>query len=541
MQLTPWIIPPLVGVVWCAATAAYSQRTRPAAAALQLRWMMLAVGTWSLAQAASLAFVSLPAQVWFSKLQYPGVLGASVAWFLFALRYTGRTPRTSTQWGPLLVLIATVITGLVFTNEWHHLIWTDVRQEQSGSLLGLTLEHGPAFYVHALYCYGLVVAATAVLAWTVGQTYHTRKQLVSIIGAPALVVAATIVYLSPVSPGVWFDFVPLAYAVAGSLLAWGLLRAGVADLVPVARNLVFESIGDAVFVLDHQGRVLDFNPAGAELFGPSTHSSIGRDFADLARAPALQQVLELGISEVQDVNLGPANYERVHDLRVSPIYNSVNGELLARVLVFRETTDRRRIEAGLRLVTESLEEANTELERLANYDTLTGLSSRRHFLHQLEREARRSQRHGHTFVLMLLDLDHFKQVNDAFGHPTGDAVLIATAQAIRSVIREVDYAGRIGGEEFAVLLPETELEGGEALAERIRAEVEALRHTDTEGNPFRVTISVGITTWGPGRDLPADLLRAADRALYAAKHSGRNRVVCAAPSGGTGGSLAGIA
>ncbi|MCA9738964.1 MAG: diguanylate cyclase [Gemmatimonadota bacterium] len=532
--MTNWILPPLLAVLWCVATAAYSRRTRPAAASLMLQGMMIAVALYSLMQALALAFTSLTAQLWFCKLQYPAVLGASVAWFLFALRYTGRSPRTSSQWGPLLVLIAAVITGLVFTNDWHGLVWADIQQVRSGALLSLSLEHGPVFYLHAIYCYGLMLAATAVLVWTVGQTYHTRKQLVAIVGGPALVVVATILYLSPLSPGVWFDFIPLGYAFAGSLLAWGLMRSGAADLVPVARNQAFESIGDAVFVLDDEGRILDFNPAGAAIFGPATHAAIGRSFSDLARAPALEHVLDLGIAEVQDVTMGPGLDERVYDLRVSPIHSPSSGALMGRVLVFRETTDRRRIEAGLRVVTASLEEANTELERLANSDTLTGLSSRRYFLQQLERECRRSQRHGHDFALMLLDLDHFKEVNDAFGHQVGDEVLVATARAVRSVAREVDVTGRIGGEEFAILLPETDLEGASALAERIRTEVADARHTDPDQKPFRVTISIGITTWGMGRDTPSELLRAADRALYAAKRSGRNRVVRAAPSAAPG-------
>ena len=164
-----------------------------------------------------------------------------------------------------------------------------------------------------------------------------------------------------------------------------------------------------------------------------------------------------------------------------------------------------------------------ELRVLVDTDPLTGLKNRRAFLRDLKGEFSRATRMRQQCALLLLDVDHFKRVNDSFGHPAGDDVLRAIAGLLNDGAREYDSVGRLGGEEFGVLLPDVDVEGAQVVAERIRAMVSA-RPLGPPG-VGHVTISIGIAM-GPQdrRDNEDALLRRADEALYAAKRNGRNRV-----------------
>jgi diguanylate cyclase (GGDEF)-like protein len=158
-------------------------------------------------------------------------------------------------------------------------------------------------------------------------------------------------------------------------------------------------------------------------------------------------------------------------------------------------------------------------------DELTGLYNRSHFHDTLDSEIERSRRFGSDVGLVMLDIDDFKQVNDSFGHPQGDVVLIEVARVLREHSRDIDEPARYGGEELAVILPQTDLGGAELLAERMRSAIEGLRIKRADGGePLRVTASFGVASLpacAPDKD---GLIAEADAALYRAKRAGKNRV-----------------
>jgi diguanylate cyclase (GGDEF)-like protein len=166
---------------------------------------------------------------------------------------------------------------------------------------------------------------------------------------------------------------------------------------------------------------------------------------------------------------------------------------------------------------------HAEVQALAQRDGLTGAHNRRHLGDFLEREVARCHRHGRPLSLILLDVDHFKRINDEHGHLAGDEVLRSVARLVASMARREDCFARYGGEEFALVLPETPLDGARKLGDRIRAQVEgeAVAH---EGRRLRATVSAGVAELGEGVERPEDLLAAADARLYEAKRGGRNRV-----------------
>jgi len=195
------------------------------------------------------------------------------------------------------------------------------------------------------------------------------------------------------------------------------------------------------------------------------------------------------------------------------------GELQqANALLEQRVEERTR---ALEQTTRELKEALVKLSELALTDSLTGAANRRMLEEVLDREARRGARLNFPLSAILLDLDHFKDVNDSFGHATGDAVLVAVTRALSGSVRAYDLVARYGGEEFVVLLPQADLRQGVAVAERLRR---ALASTEVEGCPYAVTASFGVACLMPGESTK-QLLPRADRALYLAKSTGRDRVM----------------
>ncbi len=203
-------------------------------------------------------------------------------------------------------------------------------------------------------------------------------------------------------------------------------------------------------------------------------------------------------------------------------FNSLLGLLISLLMLYGMV--------GLRRLFDHLRAQESEMARQARTDFLTGLRSRRDFFEQGERELARAHRLGTGLAVMMLDIDFFKTVNDRYGHQTGDRVLVSLCSVCLQNIRSIDLAGRLGGEEFAILLPATDHVRALEVAERLRSSVAANPMDVGTGNPIAITISVGVASLNARHtDLQA-LLQCADTALYAAKNAGRNCVQLASQS-----------
>lgn len=196
----------------------------------------------------------------------------------------------------------------------------------------------------------------------------------------------------------------------------------------------------------------------------------------------------------------------------------------------RDASGRARRVVGTRIDITRRRQAEAQLEEQAYTDGLTGALTRRRFLDLATAEMARAQRHREPLALLMLDLDHFKQVNDRFGHAGGDAVLCAFVTGARQLVRSSDLLGRLGGEEFAVLLPHTDTAGAMAMAERLRQQWRS-QQVPLGGGSAGFTVSIGVAVWpdvGGAAPTPDALISAADGALYRAKHEGRDTVRLAA-------------
>ncbi|MFO7850130.1 MAG: diguanylate cyclase, partial [Spirochaetia bacterium] len=275
-----------------------------------------------------------------------------------------------------------------------------------------------------------------------------------------------------------------------------------------------ENMKDAMIVIDSKQRLIDFNPAAAALFPQLKTESIGFTASQLFAGETLlieQFTRNIGENEI-DFSMENGNYGSRRHFRsaLSPL-NASGGKELGKVLLISDIT------AQINLL--------RKMERLATTDELTGLNNRRAFFQHATMELERARRYGRPISFILMDLDHFKRVNDSYGHAEGDKVLIEISRRICSSIRDTDIAGRYGGEEFAVCLPETSQHTAEQLAERLRT-ILAEKPIKGTKNDLSITASFGII----GRDsideeTLEELFAKADKALYLAKAKGRNQCI----------------
>ena len=277
----------------------------------------------------------------------------------------------------------------------------------------------------------------------------------------------------------------------------------------------FQSLSAAAFeaILIHDNQlILDANDNALELYGYSREQ--------LIKMP-LSQLLQPDSSESVDHSFGLA----AEDSRLEATHRRANGSIfsvevhskeiiledsITQVTAIRDITERKAME--------------DELKKLARTDVLTGVNNRRYFLELGNIELSRAQRYRHPVALMMLDIDHFKAINDSFGHDAGDDALKEFSCACLSNLRSTDIYGRLGGEEFAIILPETSMKTSAEVAERIRATVQCLK-VRSQNEIIDMTVSIGLSHLQDGDKTLDGVLKRADEAMYEAKNSGRNRIV----------------
>jgi diguanylate cyclase (GGDEF)-like protein/PAS domain S-box-containing protein len=311
-------------------------------------------------------------------------------------------------------------------------------------------------------------------------------------------------------------------------------------LIPAAAALpervreTLDTFAEGVLVVDRQERIAYANKAFCALAERSTEMLAGEPAAELPWHLRDPQVNELPWRSAtaqrmqQRALMGLRGSAGEHSLAVlaSPIQDD-GGDIYGALATFDDLTPieamnerLRRLLAMLQRSRAKVHQQNLDLKRLATTDPLTGCLNRREFFHRLDAIYAAAERHRHPLSGMMVDIDHFKSVNDVHGHAMGDEVLVKVSAAIRETCRESDLVCRYGGEEFCVALPHTDLEEAQQAAERIRLAVAALEFSD-----LKVTGSFGVSSLSLGAANLAQLLEQADQSLYVAKRSGRNRVV----------------
>lgn len=266
--------------------------------------------------------------------------------------------------------------------------------------------------------------------------------------------------------------------------------------------------------LDHQRRDL--------LWWALTISALGLGLAGLLSSLIASSVTR-PIDHISEVVAGIG--EGRLDTRASEVQSGVLATLATGInaMAGQVATNQAHMQHMIDRATEALKRQKESAERMARTDALTGLANRRSFAEQADNEVSRALRYQHTLSLVMVDIDHFKDVNDTHGHQAGDAVLVQVVQVLQSQVRDVDLVGRWGGEEFVVLLPNSSAQQAVQMANRMR---QAVENTDIvlDGLSLHCTVSMGVAELDPHTPTLAALVSRADAAMYQAKRNGRNRV-----------------
>ncbi len=478
-------------------------------AAIFLSISMLGVAVYSFGYGMELAAESLRTVMFWVRFQHFGIFLIAPTWLLFAVSVSGYEKKINLK----LILALSVIPLYQFftaqTLGWLNLAHHHPRLETLGPYQVLAYDRNIFNYISLGY-YSLCLGISTVLF---GMMYFrsapaSRKHLFLYLIGSLPPWAATIFYnLDADSLGL--DYTPLLLGVSGLFFTFGFLKFRILDLIPLARNAIFEDMAAGVLIVDGEGQIVDFNPAFKKIFPEFStsktpdHETFFNDYPELKAW--LRDKNQERVDFHQTVSEAPTYYRvSVNDI------TDRKGRMIGKIYNFFEYTQEKRL--------------LDKLENLAIHDGLTGLYNRQYFDQLANTELSRLQRYGGTLALAMIDLDQFKTINDTYGHSAGDAVLVWVSKKLRETLRQSDLVARFGGEEFVILLPQTDLNAAEQLCKRLQKTLEE-NLVQYEVDQIPVKASFGVFAVNESTKLSLEnLYRSADKALYQAKAEGGNTV-----------------
>ncbi len=479
-------------------------------------FFMLCVFIYSLGYMLELSGYSAESIFFSLKIEYIGIPFIPVFWFLFAFEYNKYKIKNVFLYASLF-FIPVVTFILLYTNNYHHFYYSEFSIDTSGSFPVASVVKGIWYYVQFVYTQILSLVGVILFYTMARKTKGYRKKQ-----ANAIFLASIIPWCGNLTEQLGLslqgiDMEPFYLTLPIPVFAVGMTRLLMFNLAPIARAKVFETIRTSVLVFDKNFNLADFNPFASNVLPELTEDSIGLSAYEVLkkRKGFTDQIKTMGDTpmEVEFQH----NDETIHfSVSATKLVSSCGKNLGVVVMLYDITENKCLLK---------------RLHKMASFDALTQVYSRHFFMDSCMIEINRVSRFGGSLPFMLIDIDYFKKVNDTFGHIAGDLVLQTVTSTFRSVLRASDIVGRYGGEEFAILLPETDFEGARSLAERLRKEVKALT-TFYDGNEIKVTISIGIACYSTnecmedinGNDILNVLIKTSDTALYKAKNMGRDQV-----------------
>jgi diguanylate cyclase (GGDEF)-like protein len=504
--------------------------------------MHLGILWWLLVAALEMSTLDAAGKMFWARMAWPGIIGVPTFWAIFLWQYVNSERQPLPRRYVLSLAVMPLLTWLLaLSNPWHGWFYAAASAPISSEIgAPIRYVHGPLFFLAAAYVYLFMLFCLVVVLRAALQSQGLyRRHYLAFVVVTAVPWAANLSYVG--FGWMLFGFDPTPFSFAFTLMAFGWLIVGVRlfDLLPVARHLLLEALLDPVLVIDPQQRVLEANPAALQLAGLSADWQ-GRALRDwpvfgdaldalllLPSAPNTAQLLTLS---------NPARYLEVRRRRIERVRRSGHMHL-GDMLYLRDVSDSHlgalKLVEALSLSEERLQTISLLHEQLreqALRDPLTGLYNRRYLAEFFQYEQARAQREQQSLALAMLDLDHFKALNDRCGHLVGDDVLKAFATQLSSHLRSSDALFRIGGEEFVLIMPGTSSAVALGRLQSICNELAGTPLSARDG-PQSITVSIGLALWpAQGQNLD-QLLSAADSAMYAAKNAGRNRVELSSVAG----------
>ena len=460
-------------------------------------FLCLSMTIYSFFYAFELMSDSLEKIKFFLKLEYFGVAVLPPLWFLMAYKFYLKKS-CSIKLVILSFIIPFFTLLIASTNDFHHLLYKNITIINFHNLYVADLTKGIWYIISSTYSYFLIFVGQILFfkAWRENEGLKKTQSLIFLIGS-LFPLVFSIVYLFGVTPGE-IDPMPLSYMIFSILSFFSVFKYGFLEMKEIVREISFEQINEGIIVTDDIGRVIDFNITAQNIFSWLNKTNIGLNLKDLSSSVFTENKT---LYEVLHEN-------RNFEFRTTKIKE--NNKIIGKVYIFQDITDKKTM--------------LTTLQHNAKYDFLSELYNRYEFFELGEIELYKAKRHKRPLAMLMIDIDFFKKVNDTFGHLAGDTVIKEISKIFKNNLRSSDIVGRYGGEEFLVLLSETDIDNSINIAEKIRKIIESTQII-YEDKIIKVTISIGISLYLNSEDIDLqELINNADKALYLAKNHGRNRV-----------------
>ncbi|MEK3885299.1 histidine kinase N-terminal 7TM domain-containing protein [Paenibacillus sp. PL2-23] len=442
-------------------------------------------------------------------VEYLGIAFAPVIGLMLVLRYMGKSLPRWAVWAMFTIPVTTL--ALVITNDSHHLFYKDIYLRESSPTPMADVVVGQWYLIHGAFTFGCLLAGGILLIRQWRKTNKAyRKQLLTLICGQFLPMTASFIYLMGVTPD-GMDIVPFVLCVTSAMYLWALMSAQMLRISPIAKERLFESMGEGVLVLDLSERLIDYNAAAGRMLPALGPGLVGLTLDSVwKRLAGTEFPLERSIEGVQGhLRWSSGEHMAEYEIRSSLITRQ-GGVAVGSLLMLIDVTEQRMLQE--------------QLKQMAYYDSLTGLLNRARFVSQSRAMLEEHAVDHASAAVILFDIDHFKRFNDTYGHDVGDAVLMHVATVCREVVGPDCLLGRYGGEEFVIAIPGSGIHDAYALANELRSALEE-RPLAVDAESLTVTASFGVAATSAGGGVSLEwLLRQADEALYEAKRQGRNRV-----------------
>jgi len=503
------------------------QRTAPGSVTLSA--MLFGMFVWGISYALSWMVVPLNYKIFFLKVMFFGVVMMPGLFLFFVLQITHRE-----HWITFRnILLVFVIPALTLAVVWFvpQLVYRSIELGVNDGYYIAKVARGWWFWGSTVYSYAVILFAFILLGTSYynANPFFKRQYMIILLGS---IVPFSFSFFTQLNSSTLddVDLSPISFGVAGVVYVYAIFRHQFMDLVPVARGHLIENMPDGVIVLDVRGRIVDINPAMENFLDAPAASFIGKNVSEAINIWNESTKHLLTGSENTRTELRLPNKISVYlDLRVTPLYNR-DQQLSGRLIVFRDVTERREVERDLRLSRDRLQTQlieigllQSQLREQAIRDSLTNVFNRRYMEETLDRELARAAREVYPLCIVMMDIDHFKKVNDTYGHEAGDVVLKTLSNMLTNQSRQGDFVCRYGGEEFVLVMPNIGLEVAKGRANSLLGLISSLFVPLGRFN-LNITVSMGISCFPEHGETKDELLRMADKALYAAKNNGRNCV-----------------
>jgi diguanylate cyclase (GGDEF)-like protein len=496
-----------------------------------LFFFMVSIAIWAFFSGVEAGTVNIRQKIFWSKMEYIGFVWASPLCFLFVLSFTNHWKWITRPGIIAITAISTITLFLAWTNDSHGLIWSSfVKGDPRLNIL--IYNHGSWFYLYTFIQFCLFCLSVGILFRDFKtQKAPYRQQTLTIIIAVLIPGVAGVLYSFGISPIPGIDWMPMSSLVTGVLFAWSIYYYRLLDLVPIARDILVEQMLDGMIVLDSQQRIIDINPSARSMIKGGDVIKIGDPLSSVLPelCPTAEDLKKRSNTQILSLQRS-TEVNRFVDVRMTLISGNKPGANCS-LLILRDITKRKNIEDSLNKANQELEKRITEIQILQNQlkeesirDPLTRLYNRRYMEDALQREFAHATRDGYPVSIIMADIDHFKKVNDTYGHAAGDEVLEQLSRTFLANFRVEDIVCRYGGEEFLIVMPETTAETAFLRIDNLRQHLES---TDLKvtGAAMRITLSAGIAVYPAEGSTIDEVVQKADQAMYQAKKEGRNRVI----------------